>query len=50
MADDIVTRLKCIYVEGGCGQCTFCLARNEIERLRSLVLTLSDDYSDIDDE
>ena len=34
MADDIVKRLQCIYMEDGCGQCTFCLATVEIENLR----------------
>lgn len=35
MADDIMTRLQCIYDKDGCGQCTFCLAKAEIERLRA---------------
>lgn len=37
MADDIVERLGCAYRHGttGCGLCTFCLARAEIERLRA---------------
>jgi hypothetical protein len=35
VADDIVTRLRCIYDPDGCGQCTFCLAKAEIERLRA---------------
>jgi hypothetical protein len=34
VADDIVDRLRCTYVAEGCGQCTFCLARNEIELLQ----------------
>lgn len=33
MADDIVTRLRCIYDPDGCEQCAFCLANAEIERL-----------------
>lgn len=33
---DMVTRLRCTFVADGCGQCTFCLARNEIKRLRSI--------------
>ena len=37
MADDIVTRLQCIYDEDGCGQCTFCLAKAKIEYLRTQV-------------
>ena len=37
VADDIVTRLQCIYNPDGCGQCTFCLAKAEIERLRAQV-------------
>jgi len=36
MADDIVDRLQCIYDKDGCGQCTFCLAKAEIERLRAV--------------
>jgi len=35
VADDIMTRLQCIYHKDGCGQCTFCLAKAEIERLRA---------------
>lgn len=35
MTDDIVTRLRCNYADDGCGQCTFCLAKAEIERLRA---------------
>jgi hypothetical protein len=35
MTDNIVTRLQCIYDKDGCGQCTFCLAKAEIERLRA---------------
>lgn len=43
MTGDIVTRLHCAYRERGsamppCGQCTFCLARFEIERLNNLLL------------
>ena len=34
MADNIVTRLQCVYDPAGCDQCTFCLAKAEIERLR----------------
>jgi len=30
-----MTRLQCIYDKDGCGQCTFCLAKAEIERLRA---------------
>jgi len=37
VADDIVTQLQCIYDKDGCGQCTFCLAKAEIERLRAQV-------------
>jgi hypothetical protein len=36
-SSDIVTRLQCIYDKDGCGQCTFCLAKAEIERLRAEV-------------
>ena len=33
--DDIVTRLHCAYGDPiGCGQCTFCLVKVEIELLR----------------
>ena len=34
---DIVNQLQCIYNPDGCGRCTFCLAKAEIERLRSEV-------------
>ena len=34
MTDDILTRLQCIYDKDGCGLCTFCLAKVEIENLR----------------
>jgi len=37
VVDDIVTRLQCIYDADGCGQCTFCLAKAEIESLRAEV-------------
>ncbi len=37
MGDDIVTRLSCIYVAHGCGECTFCLAKAEIQRLTAEV-------------
>ena len=37
MADDIVDFLQCIYDEDACGQCTFCLAKAEIERLRAVL-------------
>jgi len=37
VADDIVKQLQCIYDKDGCGQCTFCLAKAEIERLRAQV-------------
>ena len=37
MADDIVKQLQCIYNKNGCGRCTFCLAKAEIERLRAEV-------------
>jgi hypothetical protein len=42
VADDIVTRLQCIYNKDGCGQCTFCLAKAEIERLRALADQLAE--------
>ena len=42
MADDIVKRLQCIYEEDGCDQCTFCLAKAEIERLHDIVDQLVD--------
>lgn len=35
---DVVSRLRCVYREQdstGCGLCTFCVARAEIERLRA---------------
>jgi len=38
VADDIVTRLNCAYPRHGttdCELCTFCLAKAEIERLRT---------------
>jgi hypothetical protein len=35
VADDIVKQLQCIYDKDGCGQCTFCLAKAEIERLQA---------------
>jgi hypothetical protein len=37
VADDILARLRCIYAAEGCGQCTFCVAKAEIERLREKV-------------
>lgn len=47
MADDIVERLSCIYDADGCGQCTFCLAKAEIERLRAAGDALAATYVDI---
>ena len=46
---DIVNQLQCIYNPDGCGRCTFCLAKAEIERLRAEVASLTqqcDEYSD----
>ena len=45
MADSIVTRLQCIYEEDGCDQCTFCLAKAEIERLRAEAWALAQDLA-----
>lgn len=44
MADDIVTRLQCTYPSGEwpCEECTFCVARAEIERLRAAGDALAD--------
>ena len=49
MADDIVTRLQCTYPSGEwpCEECTFCVARAEIERLRAQVEELLPLFEDI---
>ena len=49
MTDDIVTRLRCIYDPDGCGQCTFCLAKAEIERLRGIAEDLADAFQQVTD-
>jgi hypothetical protein len=47
VAEDIVERLRCTYTDDGCDQCTFCLARAEIERLRHTVDRLNAALDDI---
>lgn len=45
MTDDIVTRLRVLYCAADdltpCGTCLTCLAADEIERLRSMIETLT---------
>lgn len=47
MGDDVMTRLQCTYPSGKwpCEECTFCVARAEIERLRAIVATVDDLHS-----
>lgn len=45
MGDDIVTRLYCSYADPPCEACTFCVARAEIERLRTADDELHDDLT-----